>query len=123
MGMYDNLKISSEMLPISDDVRKRIKRDDQWQTKDFECILSMAEIKYDGTLWFRYARNIWDENAKSGLYNITGKMGALVEVDVKWVQLEDYFGYIYFYNTIEKEWYEFRAKFDDGKLLSIVRVE
>ena len=93
------------MLPISDDVRKKIKSDGQWQTKDFECILSMAEIKDDGTLWFRYARNVWDENVKTGVYDITGAMGGLVEVDVKWVQLEDYFGYIYFYTTIEKEWY------------------
>ena len=123
MGMYDNLRINRQMLPISDDVRKRIKSDEQWQTKDFECILSMAEIKDDGTLWFRYARNVWDENVKTGVYDITGKMGGLVEVDVKWVQLEDYFGYIYFYTTIEREWYEFCAKFDDGKLLSIVRVE
>ena len=121
--MYDNLRINRQMLPISDDVRKKIKSDEQWQTKDFECVLSMVKIKDDGTLWFRYARNVWDENVKTGVYDITGAMGGLVEVDVKWVQLEDYFGYIYFYTTIEKEWYEFRAKFDDGKLLSIVRVE
>lgn len=123
MGMYDNLKINSEMLPISADFRNKIESNDQWQTKDFECILSMAEIKDDGTLWFRYARNVWDENIKSGLYDITGEIGGVVEVDVKWVQLEDYFGYIYFYTIIEKEWYEFRAKFDDGKLISIIRVE
>lgn len=123
MGMYDNLKINRQMLPISDDVRKRIKSDDQWQTKDFECILSMAEIRDDGTLWFRYARNVWDENVKTGIYDITGKLGGLVEVDVKWIQLEDYFGYIYFYDTIDNEWYEFRAKFNDGKLLSVERVE
>lgn len=123
MGMYDNLKINRQMLPISDDVRKRIKSDEQWQTKDFVCILSMAEIKDDGTLWFRYARTVWDENVKTGIYDITGKMGGFVEVYVKWVQLEDYSGYIYFYDEIDNEWYEFRAKFDDGKLLSIVRVE
>lgn len=122
MGIYDYLKISRQMLPISEDVRKRIKSDKQWQTKDFECILSMAEIKDDGTLWFRYARNIWDENVKTGIYDLTGKMGGLVEVDVKWVQLEDYFGYIYFYSEIDNEWYEFRAKFADGKLVSIIRI-
>ena len=71
--MYDNLKICRQMLPISEDVRKRIKSDYQWQTKDFECILSMAEIKDDGTLRFRYARNVWNENVKTGIYYITIK--------------------------------------------------
>lgn len=55
MGMYDNLKIDKSLLPISELLKSKIKSDDQWQTKDLHCIMSIAEITNDGKLMFRFA--------------------------------------------------------------------
>lgn len=121
MGMFDNLKISTDKLPLSDSEKKSIGENADWQTKDFECIMSTAEITDDGKLRFLTFRYEWDENVKSGIFELTGKMGGLVTKDEKWIDIQHH-GYVNFYSIINAIWYEFNAKFTDGQLVSIERV-
>lgn len=122
MGMFDNLKISTNKLPLTDSEKLSIGENPDWQTKDFECIMSTAEITEDGELKFLNFRYEWDENIKSEMFFLTGKMGGLVTKDEQWIELNNYHGYINFYSTVNSIWYEFNAKFTDGQLLNIERV-
>jgi hypothetical protein len=74
MGMFDNLKISTSKLPLTDSEKLSIGENPDWQTKDFECIMSTAEITDDGKLKFLNFRYEWDENIKSGMFELTGKI-------------------------------------------------
>jgi len=121
MGMYDNLKIKTEMLPISDDDKKLLGENPDWQTKDFDCIFSTAEITEDGKLKFRSFSYGWDENGISTMTKVTGKKGALIEKNVEWIDLKDYHGFVIFYSSDKNDdWWEFNAKFTDGKLVEIL---
>lgn len=122
MGMFDYLKISTSKLPLTDSEKLSIGENPDWQTKDFECIMSTAEITYDGKLKFLNFRYEWDENIKSGMFELTGQMGGLVTKDEQWIELNDYHGYVNFYTSVNKIWYEFNAKFTDGQLVNIERV-
>jgi len=121
MGMYDNLKISAKKLPLSKEEQTTLGDNHDWQTKDFDCTLSDFEITDDGKLRFLNIRYEWDENAKSAMFEFTGKYGSLVVKDKKWEYIE-YHGYVNFYRSINDVWYEFNAKFTDGKLVNIERV-
>jgi hypothetical protein len=121
MGMFDNLKIKTEMLPITDDEKRFLGESPDWQTKDFDCILSTAEITDGGKLRFRRFSYGWDENAVSGMTKITGKKGALTEENAQWIDLKDYHGFVNFYtNDKNNKWWEFNAKFTNGKLVGIM---
>lgn len=121
MGMYDNLKISTSKLPLSESEKIAIGENPDWQTKDFECILSTAKITDDGKLRFLTFKYDWDENAESALGKLTGKKGALVTKDEQWVDIAHH-GYVNFYTSVNNIWYEFNAKFTDGQLVGIERV-
>ena len=122
MGMFDNLKISTSKLPLTDSEKLSIGENPDWQTKDFECIMSTAEITDDGKLKFLNFSYEWDETIKSGMFELTGKMGGLVTKDEQWIELNDYHGYVNFYTSVNNIWYEFNAKFTDGQLVNIERV-
>ena len=121
MGMYDNLKIATSMLPLTDSEKLSIGENCDWQTKDFECILSTAEITHDGKLKFLTFKHEWDETIKSEMFEFIG-MGGLVIKDKKWIELNDYHGYVNFYTSVNNIWYEFNAKFTDGQLVNIERI-
>ena len=121
MGMYDYLKIKTDKLPLTDEEKSELGDNPDWQTKDFECILSTAEITDDGKLRFLWFRYEWDENAESALSKYTNRKGALVTRDEEWIDIQKH-GYVNFYTSVEGKWYEFNAKFTDGKLTGIERV-
>jgi hypothetical protein len=87
-----------------------------------ECILSIAEITDDGKLKFLNFTYEWDENIKSGLFELTGKLGGLVMKDEQRIELNDYYGYVNFYTSVNNIWHEFKAKFTDDQLVNIERV-
>lgn len=122
MGMFDTLKINTEMLPITDDEKLSLGENPGWQTKDFDNILSIAEITEDGKLRYKKFTYEWDENAESGMTELTGLNGALIEDNVHWVDLPDYHGFVNFYTHDKNDkWWEFDAKFTDGNLVEIIR--
>lgn len=120
--MFDYLKVNINLLPLTDKEKVDLGNNPEWQTKSFECMLSTAEITDEGNLRFLNFKYEWDENVKSGMFQLTGEMGGLVIKDEKWVELDSYHGYVNFYTNVNNIWYEFDAKFTDGKLVEIKRV-
>lgn len=107
MGMYDNLKISTSKLPLSDAEKSAIGENADWQTKDFDCILSTAEITDEGKLRL-----------------LTPKQGSksFNTADGTWVDINDMES-VNFYTSVNDVWYEFEAEFVEGKLVDIKRVQ
>jgi hypothetical protein len=118
MGMFDYLKISTEKLPLSPDEKRAVGENHEWQTKDFDCILSTAEITDDGKLRFFSFKYAWDEDAVSPMTKITGRKGGLIRVDEEWIDVPHH-GYVRFYGSANNVWYEFMAKFTEGVLVNI----
>jgi hypothetical protein len=97
MGMYDIIRIRPKQLPIDESVCVRIQKGDvEWQTKDLEKSLANLEITESGRL----------------IETIPGET-----IDL------NYHGIIEFHSNIGKEWFSFLAKFTDGNLTGIVRIE
>lgn len=111
MGMFDNLHINTDKLPVSDEEKKLIGKNPNWQTKDFDCMLTDIHITDEGELTIRKFTYGWDETKKNGL----GTMGVLTEENVR-TEIIPHHGYVNFYSNIGNEWYEFFAKFTNGKL-------
>ena len=122
MGLYDYLKISASKLPLSDEEKQIINDDTIWQTKDFDCMLTTVEITNEGKVRYLDIEYDWDDNAKRGLYLLTGQLGGMVEKEKKWIDIE-YHGFIMFGNTVDGIGYRFKAKFTDGILIDIERVD
>jgi len=121
MGMFDYLKISASKLPLSDEERQIIDDSIIWQTKDFDCILTTVEITDEGKLRYLDIEYDWDDNAKGGLHQLTGQLGGMVEKERKWKDIE-YHGYIMFYDIVKGIGYKFKAKFTNGILVGIERI-
>jgi hypothetical protein len=94
-----------------------------WQTKDFDCDMTEIYITNEGELKI----NRWNYEAvpkKERPYpndeDLPGLAGSLRRVNE---QLEpiSYHGYVNFYSGVGDEWFEFNAKFENGKLVEIVR--
>ena len=119
--MYDDLKISTSKLPLTDEEKSIIGDNVGWQTKDFECILSTAEITDEGKLRFFDFNYKWDDNVKSGLFSLNGKMGGLITENKQWVEIKDV-EFVNFYSGSKLGWLEFNAHFKDGQLVNIERV-
>lgn len=111
MGMFDNLHINTDKLPVSDEEKKLIGKNPNWQTKDFDCMLTDIYITDEGELTIRKFTYGWDETQKNGF----GTMGVLTEENVR-TEVKPHHGYVNFYSNIGKDWYEFFAKFTNGKL-------
>jgi len=111
MGMYDNLHINTDKLPVTDEEKKLIGKNPNWQTKDFDCMLTDIHITDEGELTIRKFTYGWDETQKNGF----GTMGVLTEENVN-TETIPHHGYVNFYSNIGKHWYEFFAKFTNGKL-------
>ena len=121
MGMFDNLIISTDKLPVSDEEKKRIGENPGWQTKDFDCQLTEIYITDDGEL----KENKWnyemvpkEERPHPDDEGILGMMGSIKRVNER-LEVIPMHGYVNFYSNIGEDWYEFNAKFTDGKLESI----
>lgn len=122
MGLYDYLKISASNLPLSNKERQIINDDTIWQTKDFDCILTTVEITNEGKVRYLDVEYDWDDSVKRNLYLLTGQLGGMVEKEKKWIDIL-YHGFIMFGNTINDSRYRFKAKFTDGILVNIERVD
>lgn len=116
--MFDNLIINTEKLPVSDEEKKAIGENPNWQTKDFDCILTEIYITDDGELkinrW-NYEEVPKEERPHPDGEGILGLMGSLKRANER-LETIPYHGYVNFYSDIKGNWYEFFAKFTNGKL-------
>ena len=122
MGLYDYLKISASKLPLSSREKQIIDDSIIWQTKDFDCMLTVVRITNEGKVRYLDVEYDWDDNAKGALYQLTGQLGGMVAKERKWIDIE-YHGFVIFGNTVNGIEYKFKAKFTDGVLVSIERVD
>lgn len=113
MGMFDYLHINVDKLPVSDE-EKNLIAGKAWQTQDLDCTLTDIHITDEGELTIRRFTYGWDETQKNGF----GTFGVLFEENVRTETILHH-GDVNFYNSINKDWYEFTAKFTNGKLESI----
>ena len=121
MGMYDNLIINTDKLPVTDEEKKLIGKNPNWQTKDFDCVLTEIYITDEGELkinrW-NYEKVPKEEIPHPNSEGLRGLMGIVRRVNERLETIEHH-GYVNFYSNIGGDWYEFFAKFTDGKLVAI----
>lgn len=119
--MYYNLIISTDKLPVTDEEKKLIGKNPNWQTKNFDCDLTEIYITDDGELKI----NRWHYEVvpkKKRPYpdadGLRGSIGSLRRVNQR-LETIPYHGVVFFYSYIGDDWYCFYAKFTEGKLVSI----
>ncbi len=115
MGMYDTLVISKRLLPLTDEEKTKLPEQPGWQTKDLDCILANVYITEEGELKIDRTSSdfidlLTDSSLPDGTHSIDDRLDII-----------DHHGYVRFYSSIEGVWFEFRAKFTDGKLIAIER--
>jgi len=104
MGMFDYIRIESHLLPITETEQVDIELEDSdFQTKDMDCFLNEYEITPNGSLILI--------NEMVGGWNYQE-----AHREIK------YHGLLNFYTEVHGTWYEFEAKFTDGKMVDIKRV-
>lgn len=94
MGMFDYIKIAPKLLPTTENLF--IPEDEWWQTKCLDKSLCYYQI------------------TKDGIFELTNKENP---IDTK------FHGFVQFYTSIDDVWLEFKAKFTDGKLVVIEKLE
>jgi hypothetical protein len=95
--MFDDLNIAKEIkIP---GFPKNQNRD--FQTKDLECQCHRFEVSPEGRLTL----------------TINRKAGTRISVD------QNFHGMLNFYALLGDRWFEYNAKFTDGKLVSVKRVK
>ena len=119
MGMFDYLKINVDKLPITQEEKERYAHEFQFQTKDFDCYLNLYEITNDGNIIYRKYTDEYLGETKE-LFAYTGIPN---DNNGEWVILKDYHGFVSFYDSVDNIWFQFEAKFTDGKLQDIKRIK
>ena len=110
MGMFDTLKVEMK-IPGYSEVPT-----DQFQTKDFDCLLHNYVITVNGQLYREEWDYKWidDENAFLGGYS------EKIEESYRRVYLTDYHGDVIFYTstpmTIDRIWRDYTARFTNGRV-------
>ena len=125
MGMFDYLFIDTNMLPVSDEEKIIIGDEPGWQTKDFENIMTEIYITNDGELkinQWEYEVVPKEERPHPDDDVLSGLVGSLRRSNEN-LETIPHHGYVNFYTSISKKWYEFNAKFTDGKLVEIKRTK
>ena len=110
MGMFDTITISIDRLPISETDKERLKNEN-FQTKSLEKLLLRYRITDDGLLeCFNAIADFEDEETAPPKSN-------------NWIRIDDIHGYVSFYTSADDphEWFEFVAKFTDGRLVDVFR--
>jgi len=118
MGMYDNLIINTYNLPVSEEEKKLIGKNPNWQTKDFDCELTEIYITDEGELKISkwdYEEVPREERPHPDDDGIRGLIGCIKRVNER-LEVIPHHGYVNFYSNIGNDWYEFFAKFTNGKL-------
>ena len=112
-------------MPISEEEKKLFTKDTEWQTKDLDNVLTEVYITDDDELkinQWTYESVPKEERPYPNDDGIKGMMGSLRRVNER-LETIPYHGFINFYTNVNKHWYEFKAKFTDGKLVNIERTE
>ena len=129
MGMFDKLYITTNRLPISRAEKKQLGEHPGWQTKDLDNVLTEVYITDEGELQvsqWEYETVPKEERPHPAAEGLLAMAGSWRRVNER-LETIPYHGYIRFYTSAKDpagtdQWYEFSAKFTDGKLVGIQRV-
>ena len=122
MGMYDTLYINKNKLPLTEEEKNLINDDQEWQTKDLDCVLTEVYITDDGELKinnFEYEMVPEEQRPHPNAEGLLGLAGSIRRINER-LETLNLTGMIKFYGTIKDKWYLFYARFENGKLQQIV---
>jgi len=125
MGMFDEVYIDKALLPLSEAEKAKIPVGYPWQTKSLDCLMQDVKIEKDkGLLVERYDFESVPANERPcpDPSDPLHFLGSIRKTNIKEEKI-DYHGWVYFYGDPEGTWYEFGAKFTDGKLVEVVCIE
>lgn len=108
MSFYDNIKINIAQLPLSEADIQRLKTNGvDFQTKSLECMFGGYELTIDGHL---------EKSASSGATSLDGR--------TVWhsVRMVDAHGTIVFYGDADNEWFYFKARLREGRVVDLFRL-
>ncbi len=91
--MFDYIKIDQKLLPYVENIKPHLFENELWQTKSLDKCLSEYTIFENIIIEKTLAKEI--------------------------IEITDFHGVIRFYTSVNGIWYEFDAKFTDGKLVSV----
>lgn len=118
MGMFDDIHIDINLLPLSEQEMELFTDEIKFQTKSLDNALSDYYITKEGLF-----EELYDlEREVGSTWNYRGKVFEVnIRTNKRLIKIEHH-GFVQFYHQVGEEWFEFKAKFTDGKLVSIVRV-
>lgn len=109
MSYYDNIKIQLAQLPLSEADKQRLKVErPNFQTKSLEGMYGAYEITSEGYL---------EKTVSSG---VIGPDGRTIWHDVR---LVDAHGVVVFYGYADNEWFYFKARFREGRIIDLLRLK
>jgi hypothetical protein len=118
MGMFDTLFVNLDFLPLTSEEQEFLGEDCSFQTKDFDCELTEIYITDDGELKinrFEYQDVPRHERPHPNDDGILGLAGSIRRINER-LETISYNGFVEFYTYVDGVFFEFFAKFDDGKL-------
>ena len=104
MGMYDYVKIKTDLLPISDYYKTLLGEYNEWQTKDYLCELGGIELREDGTVWYIKPKPI-----------IIRPVYTYEPIDPDYCETLKFYGN----DPKDKYWFEFSVEIEDGKWFNL----
>lgn len=119
MSMFDYVRVC---VPLPDGYVPS--REDNFQTKDFDCSLTTVWMREDGRLLiedFEYEDVPKEERPYPNDTGIKGIFGCLRKINLRWRDLE-FHGWFVFYDYVDGVSHEYKAKYTDGKLMEIVAI-
>lgn len=118
MGMFDDLYVNLNLLPLSSKEQEFLGDNHSFQTKDFDCDLTEIYITDNGELkinrW-EYASVPEEERPHPNGEGLMGLVGSIKRVNQR-LETIPHHGIVNFYTYKEGMFFEFFAKFDNGKL-------
>lgn len=119
MGMFDYLIINAEKLPVSSE-EKAILKNRVFQTKSLNKGLLSYVITNEDELIIQYIKG---EESVPYWRGVSGHDSEFVSDRDDFLSVKEPFhGLLVFYTNIDNTWFEFEAKFTDGKMVAIERI-
>ena len=111
-------------MPLTDLEKQHLNESKGFQTKDFDCVLTDIFLEDECIKISRwtYEEVPVEERPHPIAEGLLGLQGSMRKTNERMEEVSDFHGLVNFYTFIDEEWYEFNAKYTDGKLKEIVRV-
>lgn len=130
MGMFDTVKLVGHTLPDEGD---QYRETEWWQTKDFDCVMEIIRIQNGRLVRDRWhyedvpkAERPYPDAPDDSLLSLAGSIRTVIDeadVDMNFHGCFNFYTYVGDPNRDDGKWFEYQAKFTDGNLVSITRVD